>query len=590
MKKLFLIPLVAFFACATAWAVQVTLITNADQLRAFLTAEGTAIGATESAIDMTDQSAITVVGTKTLTVYYNITNCNTSGLFNVQESASLTLLGTGTISGTGNYLFDLYGTMVVGVENGDGPTISAGYPIYMNNTTTSLTLNSGSLVAKSTYPCVIVTGTFTMNGGTISNTTDGSTGLGVSPYGTATINGGSISAKTDGIDNYGGLTINGGTISAGDGVYMIGDGPQLTMTGGTINASLYYGIVGNGSSTQNSVINISGGTVNMNGSEGVGIYHPQSGTLTISGGTITGPTGICVKSGTVSISGTAAINATGADTEYEYNSNGPSLTGDALVVDACNYPGGAPSITISAGTFTSAHADAVGNYTYQESTPATGAISGGTYSSEVPAELCAAGKGPKNNGNGTYGVAAYDYSRTVTAGNFGTICLNKAGKFYGGTLYNIADKGDNSIVLEEAGEEMVAGKPYIFRSNAATVYAMFSSETTADAGNANGLHGVYSQTDASNDWCVVYNNQYWNVNSDNVKVGANCAYFVLSEINAQANVPGRRRITMNANGTNTATGVDNVENAAQSVKMIENGQVIILRNGQKYNVAGQIVK
>ena len=40
-----------------------------------------------------------------------------------------------------------------------------------------------------------------------------------------------------------------------------------------------------------------------------------------------------------------------------------------------------------------------------------------------------------------------------------------------------------------------------------------------------------------------------------------------------------------------ATGVENVQgDKVQSTKIIENGQVIIIRNGVRYNAAGQIVK
>ena len=43
-------------------------------------------------------------------------------------------------------------------------------------------------------------------------------------------------------------------------------------------------------------------------------------------------------------------------------------------------------------------------------------------------------------------------------------------------------------------------------------------------------------------------------------------------------------------GHNTATDVENVQDAAQGTKVIENGQVVIIRNGARYNVAGQLIK
>jgi hypothetical protein len=40
----------------------------------------------------------------------------------------------------------------------------------------------------------------------------------------------------------------------------------------------------------------------------------------------------------------------------------------------------------------------------------------------------------------------------------------------------------------------------------------------------------------------------------------------------------------------TATGVDNVQgDNIQCIKMIENDQIIIIKNGVKYNVQGQVI-
>ena len=40
----------------------------------------------------------------------------------------------------------------------------------------------------------------------------------------------------------------------------------------------------------------------------------------------------------------------------------------------------------------------------------------------------------------------------------------------------------------------------------------------------------------------------------------------------------------------TAINDINVEKASKAVKMIENGQVVIVKDGVKYNVAGQAIK
>lgn len=38
---------------------------------------------------------------------------------------------------------------------------------------------------------------------------------------------------------------------------------------------------------------------------------------------------------------------TGAKADYNFNGNGANPTGDALVIDNCSYPGGAPTASVT---------------------------------------------------------------------------------------------------------------------------------------------------------------------------------------------------------------------------------------------------
>ena len=58
--------------------------------------------------------------------------------------------------------------------------------------------------------------------------------------------------------------------------------------------------------------------------------------------------------------------ATEEASEYQYNGNGCNSTGDALIIEACNYPGGTPSVVISGGNFTSAHNKGIAYYQYSK--------------------------------------------------------------------------------------------------------------------------------------------------------------------------------------------------------------------------------
>ena len=119
------------------------------------------------------------------------------------------------------------------------------------------------------------------------------------------------------------------------------------------------------------------------------IYMP-SGNLIVNGGTITGRTGIYVKSGSTTVKG-GTITGNGAAVAYNYYGNGGISTGDALVVDSCGYPNGAPSVSVTGGTFTSTNAQAVASYQTGANSAVTKFISGGTFSSNPDAAYLAPG-------------------------------------------------------------------------------------------------------------------------------------------------------------------------------------------------------
>ncbi|MBQ6349103.1 MAG: InlB B-repeat-containing protein [Clostridia bacterium] len=185
-----------------------------------------------------------------------------------------------------------------------------------------------------------------------------------------TITGGKISVSETGSDS-GGIILENDTtlkVSQTDGTVTIDGGhagiavlaaANVTVEGGTISG-INSGITGNGSTGKGGyTINVNGGTVKA--SDGIGIYHPNTGTLNISNGSVSGNTAIYVKSGVTNISGGTLIGS-GNKVNYRYVSSGADTTGDALVVDNCGYPGGAPEVTISGGTFTSTNNRGIGSY------------------------------------------------------------------------------------------------------------------------------------------------------------------------------------------------------------------------------------
>lgn len=177
----------------------------------------------------------------------------------------------------------------------------------------------------------------------------------------------------------------------------------FTMNSGTINAK-WYGVTGNGSSNlqgkTGTTININGGVINQNDPSDphcAAIYHPQKGTINISGGRITGSVGIQLCSGgltTVNING-GIVTGTGKDLYLE-KPEADGCIGDGAAISALdrNYPGGAPYVTINGGTFISEQSQSIlaysisndnGKYVRTEWAEAKKhvSIAGGTFNSDV---------------------------------------------------------------------------------------------------------------------------------------------------------------------------------------------------------------
>ena len=190
-----------------------------------------------------------------------------------------------------------------------------------------------------------------------------------------------------------------------------------------------------------------------------------------------------------------------------------------------------------------------------------------------------------------------DYTRTVTIGQWGTICLpNASSSFTGATFYEVSSLDpEKGLWLDQLadGTQLEAGKPYIFQATAAQIAVVYTGAAkAAPVAGKNGLTGTFTDIAANGvlvDNYVIAQNQVW-VAGTGATLPANCAYInaTLVPKKAQAVIPGRRRVCM---GENAATGLDQiVAPEGQAVKAIVNGQLIIIRDGVKYNVQGQVIK
>lgn len=185
---------------------------------------------------------------------------------------------------------------------------------------------------------------------------------------------------------------------------------------GTVEADSDSAISGVGNEKDGGVIiNIEDGAV-VKCDNGIGIYYPNTSELNIKGGTISGATGVYVKSGKTTVTG-GTIIGTGAKDDYKFNGNGADATGDAFVVDTCGYPGGDPVVEIKGGTFKSENAAAVGSYFGNTAEKAlTGFITGGSFSSDPTKYAAADYKVTTENGVFTVSKDGGNPPKTFDAG------------------------------------------------------------------------------------------------------------------------------------------------------------------------------
>ena len=189
------------------------------------------------------------------------------------------------------------------------------------------------------------------------------------------------------------------------------------------------------------------------------------------------------------------------------------------------------------------------------------------------------------------------YTRTVT-NKYGTICLPYASASTSGAyFYHVAGKGTEngtSAVYLESVNTLEAGVPYIFEATAGTITVTYTGESVATPvnSNANGLIGTFEEITVPDGDYILYGNAFCTneVGGSLNKIRANRAYLDMDAVQGgkPTKMPGRRYIGMDVQGENEATGFENITAPeGQAIKVIENGQLIIIRGGEKFNVQGQ---
>ena len=164
----------------------------------------------------------------------------------------------------------------------------------------------------------------------------------------------------------------------------------------------------------------------------------------------------------------------------------------------------------------------------------------------------------------------------------------------GTEAYVATISGEDMIMnkVVNGGEVLPANTPVILKSNVASLSLTPTDDAAVTISAENALHGVDEATAAPAN-CYVLSGH----STDNSVTGvgfyeftgtipAHKAYLTVS--GGAAYAPKKLRFVFN--NEQQTTGIDNAAEALKSEKRFENGQLIIIKNGVRYNAQGQIVK
>lgn len=199
-------------------------------------------------------------------------------------------------------------------------------------------------------------------------------------------------------------------------------------------------------------------------------------------------------------------------------------------------------------------------------------------------------------------IQGYDcsYSRSMTTGKYGTICIPKAVNaedVEGGVFFNIVYAVTNTsdevtgILMEEVTGNLVAGKSYIFRATDDELVLTYTGSSVEDPIEATGLVGNLDEDpiDVPQGMYVLSNNQIRKLNGGSATIGQNRAYIDLTSVTklnyVPAAAPGRIMLYVEDNNP-VVTDVKNNTIEKKPAKILKDGMILIIRDGKTYDMLG----
>ena len=221
-----------------------------------------------------------------------------------------------------------------------------------------------------------------------------------------------------------------------------------------------------------------------------------------------------------------------------------------------------------------------------------------TITGNIPAPTVEIGEGDNTTALATGGTVNAEVTRQFISGNLYTIALpftlENVSSVFGNQAYeytSLVKNGEEVVLYFNKVNTLEAGKPYLIEptknvagftvenvtlSNATNNIAFTAGKTTVAMEAV--LSVTPSQTTDGKYWLAKDRYLYNNTN-------ALKSLRALFSITTTGGMPPRARVAL---GENATTGLDDITNGENAVvKTINNGQLIIIRNGEMYNAQGQ---
>ncbi|MEE3343863.1 MAG: InlB B-repeat-containing protein [Bacilli bacterium] len=508
------------------------------------TVSGTTNGLTSTTGDVTINGGI---------VKTTATSGNNDGIS--KSSTGTISVSSGSVTGYRNGIYNAS----TGTVNITGGTITGNNGV-VNNGAGTITVNTTgqSITGTAGVGVAGASGNVTLTAGTIKGSTHGIS----STTGNVTINGGVVqttatSGNNDGISKSGAggtVSVTAGSITgARSGIYNASTG-TVNVTGGTVSGN--NGIQNNGAGT----ITINGNGVAIQGTSGTGIIG-QTGSVTVTTGSVTGTTtGISSTTGTVTINGGTISNTVASGTNAGIYKNGGSGTVTVAGGTVSGYYGiynnAAGPISITGGTITGTGMNGIYNKTTGTITVTGGTVSGLSHG----IHMVGAGSLTLGENSGTPSTTS-PLIKTTGTSNMNGVYVQNAGatfNFYDGKITSASGTG-TSIKLPNA--TFIIGVP--------DGYDIIKSTTSGTETAILGAATNYQNMTTNKKYMYLYRAMSEVATGQTIKVLENS-----SETSA-ATLAADKTVTLDLNGkTITMTGVNITNNGTLTISSSQTGGTI----------------